>query len=185
MGYLAAQGAILAIGIVIGLICSVIGLFFGHIILFDSIALGIVAGVCCTSFTPIHPALCLVIGIAIFLLLLWLQRTSVGFWVIGGLLTMIYATVAGLLPEAVGQLNMYLNYYAAEVNDPDDNPPIGFILCTDKTNVEAEYALGGLSNNIFASRYTYVIPNKEELIAQVEAVLREWYEPESDGEKED
>ena len=104
---------------------------------------------------------------------------------IGGLLTLIYATVAGLLPEAVGQLNMYLNYYAAEVNDPDDNPPIGIILCTDKTNVEAEYALGGLSNNIFASRYTYIIPNKEELIAQVEAVLREWYEPESDGEKED
>lgn len=54
-----------------------------------------------------------------------------------------------LLPEAVGQLNMYLNYYAAEVNEPDDNPPIGIILCTDKTNVEAEYALGGLSNNIF------------------------------------
>ncbi len=79
-----------------------------------------------------------------------------------------------LLPEAVGQLNMYLNYYAAEVNDPDDNPPIGIILCTDKTNVEAEYALGGLSNNIFASRYTYVIPNKEELIAQVEAFLKEW-----------
>lgn len=81
-----------------------------------------------------------------------------------------------LLPEAVGQLNMYLNYYAAEVNEPDDNPPIGIILCTDKTNVEAEYALGGLSNNIFASRYTYVIPNKEELIAQVEAVLKEWNE---------
>lgn len=80
---------------------------------------------------------------------------------------------------------MYLNYYAAEVNDPDDNPPIGIILCTDKTNVEAEYALGGLSNNIFASRYTYVIPNKDELIAQVEAVLREWHEPESDGDKED
>ena len=82
-----------------------------------------------------------------------------------------------LLPEAVGQLNMYLNYYAAEVNDPDDNPPIGIILCTDKDSVGAEYALGGLSNNIFASRYTYVIPKKEELIAQVEAVLREWHEP--------
>ena len=89
-----------------------------------------------------------------------------------------------LLPEAVGQLNMYLNYYAAEVNDPDDNPPIGIILCTDKTNVEAEYALGGLSNNIFASRYTYVIPNKEELIAQVEAVLKEWHETE-DKENEE
>lgn len=35
-----------------------------------------------------------------------------------------------LTPEAAGQLNMYLNYYAAEVNDPDDNPPIGIILCT-------------------------------------------------------
>ncbi len=32
-------------------------------------------------------------------------------------------------------------------------------------------------NNIFASRYTYVIPNKEELIAQVEAVLKQWHEP--------
>lgn len=85
-----------------------------------------------------------------------------------------------LLPEAVGQLNMYLNYYAAEVNDPDDNPPIGIILCTDKDSVGAEYALGGLSNNIFASRYTYVIPNKEELIAQVEAVLREWHEPQTE-----
>lgn len=37
-----------------------------------------------------------------------------------------------LTPEAAGQLNMYLNYYAAEVNDPDDNPPIGIILCTEK-----------------------------------------------------
>ena len=38
MGWLAAQGAIMAIGLFIGLVCSVIGLFFGHIILFDSIA---------------------------------------------------------------------------------------------------------------------------------------------------
>lgn len=79
-----------------------------------------------------------------------------------------------LMPEAVGQLNMYLNYYAAEVNEPGDNPPIGIILCTDKDNVSAEYALGGLSNNIFASTYTYVIPEKEKLIAQVETVLEQW-----------
>ena len=79
-----------------------------------------------------------------------------------------------LMPEAVGQLNMYLNYYAAEINEPGDNPPIGIILCTDKDNVTAEYALGGLSNNIFASTYTYVIPEKDKLIAQVEAVLERW-----------
>ena len=76
-----------------------------------------------------------------------------------------------LTPEAAGQLNMYLNYYATEVNDVDDNPPVGIILCTEKDSITAEYALGGLSNNIFASRYVLYIPNKEQLIAQVEAVL--------------
>lgn len=79
-----------------------------------------------------------------------------------------------LMPEAVGQLNMYLNYYLSEVNDEHDAPPIGIILCTDKDSVAAEYALGGLSNNIFASRYVAYIPNKEQLIKQVEAVLNEW-----------
>ena len=81
-----------------------------------------------------------------------------------------------LTPEAAGQINMYLNYYAAEVNDPDDNPPIGIILCTEKDRITAEYALGGLSNNIFASRYVLYMPNKEQLIAQVEAVLKRWHE---------
>ena len=76
-----------------------------------------------------------------------------------------------LMPEAVGQLNMYLNYYAAEINDENDNPPIGLILCTDKGNVDMQYALGGLSNNIFASKYVTYMPDKEQLIAQVEAVL--------------
>lgn len=80
-----------------------------------------------------------------------------------------------LMPEAAGQLNMYLNYYAAEVNDEYDNPPIGIILCTDKDSVAAEYALGGLENKIFASRYVSYIPNKEQLVAQVEAVLNEWH----------
>lgn len=83
-----------------------------------------------------------------------------------------------LTPEAAGQINMYLNYYAAEVNDPDDNPPIGIILCTDKDSITAEYALGGLENNIFASRYVLYMPNKDQLIAQVEAVLEKWREKE-------
>ena len=79
-----------------------------------------------------------------------------------------------LMPEAVGQINMYLNYYASEINDEHDSPPIGIILCTDKDSIAAEYTLGGLSNNIFASRYVSYIPNKEQLIQQVEAVLNEW-----------
>ena len=86
-----------------------------------------------------------------------------------------------LTPEAAGQLNMYLNYYAAEVNDSDDNPPIGIILCTEKDSVAAEYALGGLSNNIFASRYVLYMPDKEQLIAQVEAVLKDWHGKNENG----
>ena len=81
-----------------------------------------------------------------------------------------------LTPEAARQINLCLNYYAAEVNDPDANPPIGIILCTEKDSITAEYALGGLSNNVFASRYVLYMPNKEQLIAQVEAVMQKWHE---------
>ena len=79
-----------------------------------------------------------------------------------------------LMPEAVGQINMYLNYYKMEINDDTDNEPIGIILCTDKDNIQAEYALGNLSNQIFASRYTLYIPNREDLEEQVERVLKNY-----------
>ena len=89
-----------------------------------------------------------------------------------------------LTPEAAGQINMYLNYYAAEVNETGDNPPIGIILCTEKDGITAEYALGGVTNTVFASRYVLYMPDKEQLIAQVEAVLDTWHgakAPTSDG----
>ena len=79
-----------------------------------------------------------------------------------------------LMPEAVGQLNMYLNYYKTEVNDETDHEPIGIILCTDKDSIQAEYALGNLSNQIFASKYTLYIPDREVLEEQVERVLRDY-----------
>ena len=89
---------------------------------------------------------------------------------------LIELKTAEFTPEAAGQLNMYLNYYAAEVNDEDDNPPIGIILCTDKNNIDVEYALGGLSNQIFASKYILYMPDKQQLISQVEKVLEQWHE---------
>ena len=76
-----------------------------------------------------------------------------------------------LKSENLGQMNMYLNYYENVVNSEDDGKPIGIILCAEKDKVMLEYALGGLSNNIFASTYTYYIPNKEQLINEVEKVL--------------
>ena len=74
-------------------------------------------------------------------------------------------------PEYAGQMNMYVNYYNKEIKDEFDNETVGIIICTGKKGVTMEYALGGLSNNIFASTYTYYIPNKEELISEVEKVL--------------
>lgn len=76
-----------------------------------------------------------------------------------------------LMSSAVGQINEYLNYYAAEVNDEYDNPPIGIILCTDKNSVRAQYALGGLSNSVFASTYTLRLPDEEQLEEQVRRTI--------------
>ena len=53
----------------------------------------------------------------------------------------------------------------------------------DKDSIAAEYALGGLSNNIFASRYISYIPNKGQLITQIEAVLNEWNKVEKGQQK--
>lgn len=78
-----------------------------------------------------------------------------------------------LKSENLGQMNMYLNYYEQVVNSEEDGKLIGIILCAEKDKVMLEYALGGLSNNIFASTYTYYIPNKEQLIGEVERVLNE------------
>lgn len=70
-----------------------------------------------------------------------------------------------------GQLNTYLNYFKTEVNDENDNSPVGIILCTDKDEITAEYILGGFENNVFASKYITVLPNKEQLIEEVENIL--------------
>lgn len=72
-----------------------------------------------------------------------------------------------------GQLNTYLNYYKTEVNDNDDNPPIGIILCTEKDEITAEYILGGFENNLYASKYITILPDKQQLIEEVENILNE------------
>jgi predicted nuclease of restriction endonuclease-like (RecB) superfamily len=78
-----------------------------------------------------------------------------------------------LKPEHAGQMNMYLNYYKTEVNDDRDNPPVGIILCKTSDSFVAEYALGGLSNQVFASTYVYYIPDKDVLIREVKVLLEQ------------
>lgn len=67
--------------------------------------------------------------------------------------------------EYAGAMNFYLNYLKAEEMEDGENPPIGLILCSEKNETRVEYALGGLSNHVFVSRYLLHLPTKEELAA--------------------
>ena len=67
--------------------------------------------------------------------------------------------------EYASQLNMYLNYFKAEVMQPDDNPPIGILLCTEKGDTLVKYATAGLNPNIFVQKYMIELPSEEEIKA--------------------
>ena len=73
--------------------------------------------------------------------------------------------------EDGGQVNTYLNYYKTEINDEFDNPPIGIILCAEKDEIAAEYILSGFENNVFASKYITILPDKHQLEEQVKFAL--------------
>ena len=73
--------------------------------------------------------------------------------------------------EDAGQLNFYLNYVKDKLNKEEDNDPIGIILCTEKEKVHAEYALAGISNKLFVSKYKLYLPSKEELEKEVKKLL--------------
>lgn len=79
--------------------------------------------------------------------------------------------IGKLKPENFGQMNMYVNYYKNEVNDEFDQAPIGIILCADKEKAIAEMTMQGLENNIYAAKYTSVIPDKEVLENEVRKLL--------------
>jgi len=62
-----------------------------------------------------------------------------------------------------GQMNFYLNYYRDIEISEEDNPPVGIVLCTDKTTSTVKYATGLLDNHLFVSRYQVQLPTIKEL----------------------
>jgi hypothetical protein len=68
-----------------------------------------------------------------------------------------------------GQMNLYLNYLKEEVAFPDENPPVGIILCSEKDAEEVHYATAGMDSNLFVSRYLVALPSE----AQLKRWLRE------------
>ena len=61
--------------------------------------------------------------------------------------------------EHASQLNTYINYYKHEVMQPDDNPPIGILLCTEKGDTLVKYATAGLDQSIFVQKYMIQLPS--------------------------
>ena len=71
-----------------------------------------------------------------------------------------------------GQLDTYLNYYKAEVMQPDDNPPIGILLVTNKNDALVQYAIAGMDKNLFISKYLIELPSKQQLEEFVKKELK-------------
>jgi hypothetical protein len=68
----------------------------------------------------------------------------------------------------VGHMHLYLNYAREHWTRPDENPPVGLILCAEHGAGVAKYALEGLPNKILAAQYRTALPSEETLIAELE-----------------
>lgn len=74
--------------------------------------------------------------------------------------------------EHLSQLNTYVACYNDQIKQPDDNPTIGILLCTEKGKQLVEYALAGMDNNLFVSKYLLNLPSKEILTQFIENELK-------------
>ncbi len=81
--------------------------------------------------------------------------------------------LAAFSHENIGQLNTYVNWYDRHMRGKGDNPPIGILLCTRKDHALMEYALAGMDNRLFVSRYQLELPKKEEMQRFLEAQISE------------
>ena len=75
--------------------------------------------------------------------------------------------------QDIGQMNLYLNYFHKEENQPDDNPPVGLVLGAYKDHILMEYATEHITNQLFVSKYQLYLPNREELAQELEKLLDE------------
>lgn len=71
----------------------------------------------------------------------------------------------------IGQMNMYLGYFAKEEYFKGDNPPVGIILTRQKDELLVEFATYGMSSQLFVSEYQLYLPNEEELRRELEQIL--------------
>lgn len=75
--------------------------------------------------------------------------------------------------ENIGQINTYVSWYKKNMMSEGDNPPIGILLCTQKDRTLVEYALAGMDNDLFVSKYQLELPKKEDMQRFIEKQVRE------------
>ncbi|MBI4578982.1 MAG: DUF1016 domain-containing protein [Planctomycetes bacterium] len=66
-----------------------------------------------------------------------------------------------------GQMHLYLNYARQHWTHPDESPPVGLILCAEKDEALARYALDNLPNKVVAARYRTALPDEKLLAAEI------------------
>ncbi len=84
--------------------------------------------------------------------------------------------------ENIGQLNTYVSWYRKNMMVEGDNPPVGILLCTQKDHALVEYALAGIDNQLFVSKYQLALPSKEDMQRFLEREIAESGLPEDDSQ---
>ena len=83
-------------------------------------------------------------------------------------LVVIDLKIGGFTHADAGQMHLYLNYARAHWGREGENPPVGLVLCSEKDEALARYALEGLPNNVTAAEYRITLPNEEMLAAEID-----------------
>ena len=83
-------------------------------------------------------------------------------------LVVIDLKIGGFTHADAGQMHLYLNYARKHWVRDGENPPVGLVLCSEKDEALARYALDGLPNNVMAAEYRITLPNEELLAAEID-----------------
>ena len=73
----------------------------------------------------------------------------------------------------LGQIQFYVNYFDEHIATEGDNPTIGLVLCTDKSDAMVKYTLGTQNTQIFASKYQFHLPTEAELAAELKKEIKD------------
>ena len=87
--------------------------------------------------------------------------------------------------QDLGQLQMYVNYYNRYEKQPDENPTIGILLCTEKNDTMVRLALPENNNTILASKYQLYLPTEEQLRTEIERQKQLFMLQQENKDKED